>query len=161
EDIADGETVFAEQASDVRLDEGEPSAGQNGGHASEHPAIEYLGLREVGDFGRASDAGRSGEERVLHDGTEESAGGERAGSALGERDEFFKGECAGARLEARAAGSQRQAAAVEDGEKQRGLVGYFHLLMEAGLIEGLPTLEEVGNERGVLAQGVESNWGGE
>jgi len=131
EDVADVQLVFPEEARDVRLDESEAGARQDRRHAPEQPAIEHLGLREIGNFGGASHAGRGGKQRVLDNGPEEGAGGKRGGIAYDEGDEFVQRERAAAGLEARAAHTQRQAAPVDNCEEQSGPVRHLYLLVEA------------------------------
>ena len=153
EDVADGERVFAEQACDVGLDEGETGAGEDSGHESEQAAVDDFGLREVGELCRADDTGGSGQQRILEDGAKQGAGGKIAGRAFGEREEFVEAEGARAGVELGIDGAERDAVAVDFCEKKSGGIRNFNLRMEAGVFEVASAFDEIGDKRGILAQG--------
>jgi len=99
QDVANANAVLAEDAGDMGLDEREAGAGEYGGHTSEQVVVDDFGLGEIGELRGANDAGRGRQERILHDGTKQRAGGEIAGSAISEREELIESEGARAGLE--------------------------------------------------------------
>ena len=141
------------------FDEGESGSRKNRGHASHQATINELRLREIGKLGWANDASGGRQKRVLDDRAKQRAGGEIAGSALGQGQEILQAEGARASLERCVPSADRDAAAVNFCEDESGCVRHLYLGVEAGVLEVATSLDEARNDCGVFAEGSGEDWG--
>jgi len=157
EEVPQVKRIFFKQAGDVRLNESEAGARQDGGHARQQATIDDFGLGEVGDFGRAGYVRGSGEKGVLDDGAKKDVGAEALGGTIEEGEEVGEGVgvLAGdeAGVGASGGGANGKALAVVVEEEERAAFENFHLSVVTGAVELLVAGEKIGGKGGVVFEG--------
>jgi len=106
--IRQGQSVAQHQFAGALIEQRESGAVQGGGHAAQDGAVDYFGLRQVSELGRAADVGQRGQHGILHHRTQQRAGRKRGG-AIGQ---FFGGEAPAILQIVGAEAAERVAAAV-------------------------------------------------